>query len=497
MSLSDILVQLCSFYATYSSRKKEEGSNVSKDILSIVQEKLSGRPWPPQREALADLDASSIAILSARLQLNLYPATVDARQYDEELVRNHLRMLYSVNADLHTIVTGSSPEPLTAEASAQIMHYTFPNGKPFMKLWELLWKYIDHGLAAQGATGELIGRALSISAMDHAVNRLSNVSVRELKYQTPVSVTDYYKALLTDEAWEELRHSTPANRAQLSSASANRTFEDAFRGGYFHFSHYGQANDTSPMQNTYAWAYWLRGTAIACQLNQELTDRMAPIYFPHLGGVSPKTISANLDQDKTGESVSPPTVSTQSAERLSIFSQGTKLPYIAAVHCYALTDHQGISVFKPSPQTEKLRHKEDDLEAPRYQIDFRGLSAYAIIAKTDKVIIQRMINRSKNAIFANHSRDYGINSVRQMLPLLTQHPASVQWFEASNQVTAGPSMILSSGAVSSRTSPGKRVRIPSPSMTATVATTSSTVVHPSAASAQAIPGRKKQKNKKK
>ena len=86
------------------------------------------------------------------------------------------------------------------------------------------------------------------------------------------------------------------------------------------------------MQNTDAWAYWLRGTAIACRLNQELTDRMIPIHFPHLGGVSPETISANLDQDKTGESVSPPTVSTQSAERLAIFSQGTKFPYIAAVH---------------------------------------------------------------------------------------------------------------------------------------------------------------------
>ena len=28
------------------------------------------------------------------------------------------------------------------------------------------------------------------------------------------------------------------------------------------------------MQSSHAWAYWLRGTAIACQLNQELTDRV-------------------------------------------------------------------------------------------------------------------------------------------------------------------------------------------------------------------------------
>ncbi len=99
-----------------------------------------------------------------------------------------------------------------------------------------------------------------------------------------MTVTDYCKALLTDEAWEELRHSTPANHVQLSSAPANKTFEDTFKSGYFHSSHYGQANDISP----------LHGTVIACQLNQELTDRMAPIHFPHLCGVSPETISANL-----------------------------------------------------------------------------------------------------------------------------------------------------------------------------------------------------------
>jgi len=138
VSSSEILVQLCRFYATYCSRKKEAGNDVSKNILSIIQEKLSGRPWPPRRETPADLDASSIAVLSARLQLSLYPATVDARQYEEELVRNHLRMLYSVHKDLHTIVTGYSPEPLIAEASAQIMHYTFVDGEPYMKLWSLL-----------------------------------------------------------------------------------------------------------------------------------------------------------------------------------------------------------------------------------------------------------------------------------------------------------------------------------------------------------------------
>jgi len=337
-----------------------------------------------------------------------------------------------VHENLETIVTGSSPEPLVAEASAQIMYHTLENNEPYMDLWYLLGKFVGHGLAAQGAIGELIGRALSISAMDHAIHALPTAC--ELDYQAPVTIADYYKAFLTDEAWEALRHSIPANRAQLSDNSATRTFEDAFQDAYFHFSHYGKANDSSPMRDTYAWANWLRGTAVVCQLNQELTDRMAPIYFSSLGNVSPKTISVNLDQDKTGQSVNPFTVAIQSAEDLSIFSCGNKLPYIAAVHCYALTENEGIIVTNPSPYTP--RNTKDDEEAPRYQIDFRGLSAYGIITDTVRLSIRAMIDHSKNAVFKNHSRDYGVPSLRRMLPVFTDNPVSTEWFGGVDRADA-------------------------------------------------------------
>jgi hypothetical protein len=260
--------------------------------------------------------------------------------------------------------------------------------------------------------------------MDYAINRLP--MAYELKYQTPVTVADYYKALLTDEAWEALRQSIPANHARLSKNSAKKTFEDAFQDAYFHFSHYGKANDSSPMRDQYAWAIWLRGTAVACQLNQGLTDRMAPIYFSSRGNVSPETVSVNLDQDKTGQSVNPLNVPIQSAEDLSIFSHAKKLPYIAVVHCYALIENQGITVTKPSPHN--LGRQKSDKEAPRYQIDFRGLSAYGNITDADKTAIRMMINRSKNAMFDNHSRKYGVPSLRQMLPVLTEDPAATEWF---------------------------------------------------------------------
>ena len=390
-----------------------------------VRDKLCGHAWPPDKRA--DLDATSIAVLSSRLLLDLSPTTSDAQRYDKELVRNHLRMLYSVHRNQEVIVTGSSSEPLIAEAAAQIMHFKITengNTVPYMDFWHLLGKFVEHGLAAQGAIGGLIGRALSISAMDRAIHGLPKNC--ELNYQMPVTVADYYKALLTDESWEALRKSTPANRAQLTKISAMTTFEDAFKNAYFHFSHYAKANDSSPMCETYAWANWLRGTAVVCQLNQELSDRMMPIYFSNRGGVSPQSVSVNLNQDKTGQSADPRYIGIQSAEKLSVFSHGHRLPYIAAAHCYGLTEKQGTTVTKSI--NHNFRGKPDDQEAPRYQIDICGLDAYGNLTDTVKNVIRMMINRSKNAIFMNHSRTYNVPFLRRMLPVLTQDSASTEWF---------------------------------------------------------------------
>lgn len=134
---------------------------------------------------------------------------------------------------------------------------------------------------------------------------------------------------------------------------------------------------------------------------------MTPIYFSTLGNVSPKTISVNLDQDKTGQSVNPANIAIQySAEDLSIFSHGNKLSYIAAFHCYALTDNQGITV--TIPNSYDLRNQDIDLVT---KSPFRGLSAYGNITDAVRQTIPPMINRSKNAVFDNHTRSYGVFAV--------------------------------------------------------------------------------------
>jgi hypothetical protein len=133
-----------------------------------------------------------------------------------------------------------------------------------------------------------------------------------------------------------------------------------------------------------------------------------------------------FDQDKTGQSTSPNNVGIQSAEALRLFTKEQKHPYIAAAHCYALTKDEGINV--TVPPSHDLRSLEKDTQAPRYQIDFRGLGAYRRLTTSMKADVQRMIDGSKNYIFNHHPRPYGVPALRQALPVLDHHRYSMAWF---------------------------------------------------------------------
>jgi hypothetical protein len=396
-------------------------------MMMTVREKLSGHRWPPLSPA--KFGVSTVAVLSARLFLDISPISSQARQIEAELVRGHLRVLYSVREDLQTMVTGSSTEPLIAEAAAQIFNHTIDyngNKEPYMNIWRILGEFVEQGLSSQGVIGELIGRTLSILAMDRAINALPSSEHCELKFQTPITVTSYYAALLTDEAWEKLRRSIPANYLQLSEKSATTTFEDAFAEAYFHFSHYAMANDGTPFQDTSSWAHWMRGTAVICQLGQEAIDSANPIYFPKSGPISPQTMSMQGNQYKTGIHADPLFAGIQDAKTLGYFSEGRQMPYIAAVHCFALTKKEGIDVTTSNRYPH--RHQERDKEAPRYQIHFLGLAAYRDISAHVKNDIHRMIDGSKDVLFKHHPRPYGLQLLRQMQPVLQGHEEATAWF---------------------------------------------------------------------
>ncbi|KAF7420956.1 hypothetical protein PC9H_011475 [Pleurotus ostreatus] len=391
-------------------------------ILNTVISKLTGQQF---NTSLPDgMNAPALAVLCTRILLDLSPGISTAQNFVLELIRSHLRVVYSIQEDREVIISGSSSEPLVAEAAAIVMNSDRSASKP-MAVWRILAQYVTQGLMGQGDAGELLGRTISIMAMDRAIS--SCPTWAELKYQTPIEVNKYFHALLTHEQWEALRISVPANFSMLGQADSARSFEDAFRGAYVHFSHYSRARDSSPLNINYLWALWIRGVAIQCHPTQEFTDRVLPIYFSSRGTIQPASMSCILEQDKTSPKLTPSSVATQSAQELKIFNGGTQLPYITVLNCYAGSSLAGQPPRYPQPRA--TRHPNQNEEAPRYEIVLHSLDAYIGLGAHNESI-SAMINGSTSSLFEHHPRKTptALSLLHALQPYLDDDPSTTQWF---------------------------------------------------------------------
>ena len=128
-----------------------------------------------------------------------------------------------------------------------LMNGNDSHDKLFDLLDMVLW-YIGERYCDSHFIGELIGQTISISSMDRAIR---------MEYQTPILVNDYYQALLTDEGCETVRSSLPVNAVNLTEKDADVTFEEAFKDGYFHFSHYSQSSDMCLLIKGISWGIWI------------------------------------------------------------------------------------------------------------------------------------------------------------------------------------------------------------------------------------------------
>ncbi|KAF4586317.1 hypothetical protein EYR38_010592 [Pleurotus pulmonarius] len=393
-------------------------------ILSTVIRKLIGQQFSTSLPN--EMNAPALAILCTRILLDLSPTISPAQDLIQDLIRSHLRVVYSIHEDREAIISGSSSEPLVAEAAAIVMNSDWSDREP-MAVWRILAEYVSQGLMGQGDAGALLGRTISIMAMDRAISGCPRRA--ELKYQTPIEVNKYFQALLTHEQWEALRTSVPANFSKLREEDSTRSFEDAFRGAYVHFSHYSRAGDSSPLNIDYLWALWTRGVATQCQPTQEYTGRVLPMYFASHGTIQPASMSCILEQDRTSPNLNPSSVVTPCAEVLDIFGGGVQMPYITILNCYAGSSSPAGQTSRYT-QLEDTRRPEQNEEAPRYEIVLHSLDAYKDLG-THTECIAAIINGSTSFLFEHHPRKTptSLSLLHALQPFLDDDASTTQWFE--------------------------------------------------------------------
>ncbi len=157
--------------------------------------------------------------------------------------------------------TGAPSEPILAEAAGRLMHMGGFRAS-------LLEEYVETAWINKGQRGELVTRLLVTLAHDKALRTGDGPPTY---FSKKIPVLDFLSALFRPEYMSSIRMCRPQNGA------STQTLEDAFKGSYVHFTHFGKAGSLEVFTDEgMLWAM-VRGMAFQFYGRRQGIDISIPI----------------------------------------------------------------------------------------------------------------------------------------------------------------------------------------------------------------------------
>jgi hypothetical protein len=212
-----------------------------------------------------------------------------AREVESQQVESHMRIVYAIPEHREYMRTGSSSEPVVAEAAASYLRSISKHRGVSIEAPRILSENCQKGFLARGERGELCGRLLLTVAHDIAIIEAAgsiSPSFKAIKpaFHRPVPVLDFLRALFADEHHEAILKATPiSNKAQA------QTLEAVFQEGFVFFSHFALAEDSDMLESKALRTALFRGMALQAKDNQPSIDAVIPI---HMGGIDTEITTA-------------------------------------------------------------------------------------------------------------------------------------------------------------------------------------------------------------
>ncbi|KAJ1300617.1 hypothetical protein OPQ81_002271 [Rhizoctonia solani] len=308
-------------------------------VLQFAHQKLTARKVKER------VPHSKLAALSVRIGVNFESTTHASREAESQQVESHMRVVYTIPEHWEYMRTGSSSEPVLAEAAA---NYLASGAGIAIMGPEILLENCQNDFLARGERGELCGRLLVTIAHDIAVKG-TRIQMDKLlkdprvKFHRPVPVLAFLRALFAD-----MHHATVLQATPMAD-KAGKTLEDAFKDAYVCFSHFALAADSDMLDASALRMALFRGMAIQAKENQFSIDAVVPIHMgPITSPITMETTSAiNLqfknrkrsascyvDRTVTVSDPNQPVISIvfELGEKLGRQLEGKKLKRLVEVH---------------------------------------------------------------------------------------------------------------------------------------------------------------------
>ncbi|KAK0229882.1 hypothetical protein EDD85DRAFT_849935 [Armillaria nabsnona] len=415
-----------------------------------------------------------MALVGIRVMIEFAPRREKARRLQEEMVKGHMRIAFSVPLHREYMRSGHPSEPILAEAAAVSI---YEEGVNMMKVISDL---LQNDLINKGERGELVARLLLTLAWDAAIHRLMSQNHPILwgtheaglaAYSRPIRLIDFLAALLPAEYLAKILKSTPDNQL------GGKTFEEAFKHAYVHFTHFGRAGSSDAINSASGLAAFIRGMAFQCCSGHPVFDILIPILIvTDVDAAKPNFNVDDLTLDRFHRSGIMISVKdkenaerrnyTISAESLNFWLDDDKdvdVPYVAILMQLGIigktaargakrkADPSPVAPTTPTrpqrtaepPQTPStVQVKSSTVRAtrqtgkprkehPRYSIIISGCSStvYKIISSDDKAAYSAML-ASKGMLHEHpYNDERTLVLLRKMKPFWNLGPACFDWVD--------------------------------------------------------------------
>ncbi|KAK0205621.1 hypothetical protein DFS33DRAFT_1258736 [Desarmillaria ectypa] len=236
-----------------------------------------------------ELDVFKMALVDIRVMIEYEPRREKARRLQQEMVRGHMRVAFSVPEHREYMRSGNPSEPILAEAAA-ISTY-----EELVDPVDVIYRLLEENLISKGERGELVSRLLLTLAWDAAIHTLMlnkihppmSYAHRDGKavYSRPMRLLDYLPELLQPNHLNVVLQSTPDN------CVGGETFAEAFKYAYVYFTHFGRAAAPDAINSGSGLAAFIRGLAYMGSPGNPVFD----IFLPLL--IVPKDLTKRPDFD--------------------------------------------------------------------------------------------------------------------------------------------------------------------------------------------------------
>ncbi|KAK0205603.1 hypothetical protein DFS33DRAFT_782131 [Desarmillaria ectypa] len=224
-----------------------------------------------------ELDVFKMALVDIRVMIEYEPRREESRRLQEEMVRAHMRMMFSAPAHGEYTTSGYPSEPILAEAAAISIY------EERVDMVQVVHRLFEDDLLDNDERCQLVARIILTKAWDAAIHRLlldkkhptmpDSHRHNQAVYSRPILLMDFLAALLPEEHLPKLFQSMADDRVR------GATFAEAFEYAYVHFTHFGRAGSSDAINYGFGMAAFIRGMAYQCSFGHSLVDIFIPLLI--------------------------------------------------------------------------------------------------------------------------------------------------------------------------------------------------------------------------